>query len=329
MPVVAAAESSPLSASARRVIRDIRLSQLQYFTVLAEELNFHRASERVFITQSALSRGIAELERTLGARLFDRDHRHVRLTRPGHEFLPHARQLLASIMLGVSAAQGALNGCRQRLGVGFSDHLAESPLAPLVATFCADHRAVVLELSDLSVARALAALAEGTVDLAFTVLPSGGGLLHEPVTDIGATIALPRTHHLAGCRLVELGALEHETLLLARASNPSITGLLLQACHRAGFIPRVELIGGSELPSSATIETAVASGEGLAIMVGERAVHPQVVRRPLVGVSWPVSVSVRRGDDSVSLSELRRHVLETVRGTELTGAELGFAAAAG
>ena len=64
----------------------MNLQQIQYFLTLADELHFWKTSEKVFITQSALSRHIKSLEQELELQLFERDKRNVKLTAAG-EFL--------------------------------------------------------------------------------------------------------------------------------------------------------------------------------------------------------------------------------------------------
>ena len=73
------------------------LRKLRHFVVLAEELNFSRAAEKVHLTQSALSRSIFSLEQVLGARLFDRSNNNVLLTPVGKILLKRAQSLLLDL----------------------------------------------------------------------------------------------------------------------------------------------------------------------------------------------------------------------------------------
>lgn len=75
---------------------DMNPRPLQYFVVLAEELNFSRAAERLHIAQPALSQQIRNLEKRLGAELVDRGRRPLRLTEAGSYLCTEARQILAS-----------------------------------------------------------------------------------------------------------------------------------------------------------------------------------------------------------------------------------------
>src|SRR5258706_7313981 len=71
------------------------LRQLRYLVVLSERLNFRAAAEACSVTQSTLSAGIKELETQLGAQLFERDKRSVRLTSMGMQVVERSRRLVA------------------------------------------------------------------------------------------------------------------------------------------------------------------------------------------------------------------------------------------
>src|SRR5262245_9174692 len=97
---------------------DTHLRDLRYFVAVAEELNFTRAAERLHISQPALSKQIQSLEAVMRARLFVRDHRHVRLTSAGSALLGIARPLLRQWDEGTAAVADAAAQEARTLRVG-------------------------------------------------------------------------------------------------------------------------------------------------------------------------------------------------------------------
>ena len=77
--------------------RNLTLRQLRAFAAVAKLGSFTAAATRMHLTHSALSVLVRELERELGARLFDRHTRRLLLTEAGHELLPYATRVLADL----------------------------------------------------------------------------------------------------------------------------------------------------------------------------------------------------------------------------------------
>src|SRR5258706_3543909 len=91
----------------------MELRQLQYVLAAAEEASFTRAAARWRVAQPAISQQIAQLERELGEKLFDRSDRRIRLTPAGEAFLPFARAALRATSAGrdaVASLGGELAG---------------------------------------------------------------------------------------------------------------------------------------------------------------------------------------------------------------------------
>ncbi|MDI3326954.1 MAG: LysR substrate-binding domain-containing protein [Alicyclobacillaceae bacterium] len=109
----------------------MELRQIQYFLTVAKHLNFRIASEKLHISQPALSQQIKILEEELGQPLFDRVGKRVSLTKAGKSFLPFAEQVLFHVNRGRRAIQETANLQTGEIVVGMEPVLI-SYIAPLV-----------------------------------------------------------------------------------------------------------------------------------------------------------------------------------------------------
>jgi LysR family transcriptional regulator, benzoate and cis,cis-muconate-responsive activator of ben and cat genes len=127
----------------------MNLRSLQCFVVLAEELNFSRAADRLHIAQPALSQQIRALEERLGSQLVDRGSRPLRLTEAGSYFLIEARGILEHMeqaTLGVRAIDAGTHGW---LSIGFTRSAMYSVLPPALKAFHAAYPNVELKLFEM------------------------------------------------------------------------------------------------------------------------------------------------------------------------------------
>ena len=122
------------------------LRQLEYFVAVAEEQNFTRAAERVHISQSGVSAQIRQLERELGAELFDRSARTATLTDAGKAALEHARAALAAAGAVGQAVDEVTGLIRGRLAVGMVIGCTVTPLFDALAAFHQAHPRVEISL---------------------------------------------------------------------------------------------------------------------------------------------------------------------------------------
>jgi len=100
-----------------QTLQRLTLRELNYFVTMAEELHLGRASERVGIQESPMSRAISHMERKLGVRLFVRSSRGTRVTSTGEELLPIARQMLSDAEKALQVVHAAVTGRKGRLRV--------------------------------------------------------------------------------------------------------------------------------------------------------------------------------------------------------------------
>lgn len=136
----------------------MKLHQLRYFAVLAEELHFGRAAERLAITQPPLSSGIKALEEELGVRLFERSSKHVALTAAGQAYLAEVRVVLDRVASAAETARAVAAGLQGRLEIGFAGSMVYRDMPRIVRAFGARAPGIDVNLRELSSAEQLDAL---------------------------------------------------------------------------------------------------------------------------------------------------------------------------
>lgn len=144
---------------------------LKAFVAVAELASFSRASERLFMTQPAVSKRIAALEDDLGVLLFDRLGRRVQLTEAGQKFLTSARRILADIEISRDEvlSLGAEVGGRLRLAT--SHHVGIHRLPPVLKAFTQTYPEVELDLLFMDSELACDEVLNGHIELAVVTLP--------------------------------------------------------------------------------------------------------------------------------------------------------------
>lgn len=146
---------------------------MRYVVAVAETANFTRAAEQCLVVQSALSHQIARLERELGAKLFDRTSRSVRLTPAGEAFLPAARQALDAAERARAEVAAAAGEIRGRLAIGAIPTVTAVDLPVALRRFHLRHREVRISLRSGASEEFVERVRQGTLDIAFLGLPLG------------------------------------------------------------------------------------------------------------------------------------------------------------
>jgi DNA-binding transcriptional LysR family regulator len=191
----------------------MELQQMRYVVAVAETGNFTRAAERCLVVQSALSHQIARLERELGAKLFDRTSRHVRLTSAGEAFLPSARQALDAAERARAEVAAAAGEIRGRLAVGAIPTVTAVDLPTALKHFHLRHRQVRISLRSGASEELTERVRQGTLDAAFLGLPVGAppkGVRGRELARGDLVAVVAPGHPLAGRGHVELRHLSDE-----------------------------------------------------------------------------------------------------------------------
>jgi DNA-binding transcriptional LysR family regulator len=216
---------------------DVHTRDVRYFLAVAEEGNFSKAAERLFVSQPALSKQIRSLERDLRAQLFVRDRHGARLTAAGEELARHARSLLALWDEAQSAVAGT-SGCSLVVGMHTSPGRNLLPrVQGLLREHCPD---AAFQLKKMPWGDRTAGLADHAVDAAFVWLP----LPRPPYRWITIArerrlVALPAEHRLADRDEVSLGELLDEPFLALPENAGELRDYWLAADQRGGVPARV------------------------------------------------------------------------------------------
>ena len=259
------------------------LKQLQYLVALDEQLNFTRAAESCFVTQSTLSAGLKELEDVLGARLVERDRQTVLMTPLGLEIARRARDVLAATrdLAELAACTAEPMSGPLRLGI-----------IPTIAPFLLPHSMTLLRdrypglrlsLREDLTANLIARLDDGQLDFALIALPYATGnllvetLFNDPLWIVGRT----GDPEIKAKTVNPIPALTERLLLLEEGH--CLREHALQACGNANR----QAPGNMEATSLLTLIQMVESGLGIAL-VPEMAVNSGLTKSPGL-VSRPLS----------------------------------------
>ena len=284
----------------------MELRQLEYFVAVAEEANFTRAAERVHISQSGISAQIRELERQLGATLFDRATRATTLTVAGEAALAHARATLAAadrVRQAVDQVTGLLRG---RLVVGMVTACTVEPLFDALASFHRAHPGIEIELFEDNSDQLIERVREGRADLALVAAagepPHGlesATIVSEPIVALAA-----EGHPLAGRSRARLGEVcRHPIVSLPPGTG--IRAVLDQSAAAQGLHPVIALQASAP---DAVVDLA-RRGLGLAILSASMATnYPDLHTVAISDVRIPAVLALVWGTgDGPALAELVRH----------------------
>ncbi|WP_406351459.1 LysR substrate-binding domain-containing protein [Streptomyces sp. NBC_01635] len=243
------------------------LRQLRYFVAVAEEEHVGRAAERLHISQSPLSRQIAQLEKSLGLTLFERSQQRIRLTSDGRVFLTEAAALLRHAdrleNLGRRLGRGEEGG----LCVGYVGDAMHTGLLPRALRELHDDRpGIHVALYDLTASQQFEGLRQRSLDIA--LVPQAPPetdpdlrsalLLEDPLF-----LAMPTSHPLADVREIPPGDLDAQPwVALEDSQDLAWRDDFVASCAAVGFTPDIRL----EAPDPLTALGLVASGLGMAFV---------------------------------------------------------------
>jgi DNA-binding transcriptional LysR family regulator len=194
----------------------MELNSLKAFIAVAESGSFTEASERLFLTQPAISKRIAALEEELGGALFDRIGRRSILTEAGAALLPKARAILRQVEESRRVVTDLSGKVAGDLHIGTSHHIGLHRLPEPLRQFSRDFPAVQLDIRFLDSEEACRGVESGSLELAIVTLPNNPApvLKLEPLWQDPLDLVCHRDHPLAKMKSVTIADLAKHPAIL-------------------------------------------------------------------------------------------------------------------
>ncbi len=242
----------------------MELRHLHYFQAVAEELNFRKASERLFISQPGLSRQIKQLEELLGVQLFERDKKHVELTVAGAYF----KSEVDFVINHLESTKGQLrlidSGKIGELRIGFLGSASTQVLPTLLSKLNADQPLITTSLEELSNSVQVEMIQKDKLDLGFVRLASvPEDLEMKTVFRDSFSLVVPENHPISEKDFKSLSQFSEESFILFSSDYSNYYyEQILGICKSAGFQPKVR----HKSVHALTIFRLVENGLGVAII---------------------------------------------------------------
>lgn len=282
------------------------IQQIRYFLVLAEELHFWKTSEKIFISQSSLSRQIQSLEAELGIPLFERDKRNVKLTEAGKFLEERWRILLDELERTHTQAKKIGRGSYKMVSIAYPGSISSSFLPELLRNFTTEFPEIKITLEEPTDASNEKLLLDYHIDVAF----SRDGFTHshlqsqllysEPVC-----IVVPTDHWLDKDKFQDLKSLRDENFILSGMHHTTFFASLLRSIFSTqGFDPKSHI----ETDFGSLILNLVAQGLGISILPYSFifANHSGVRFIP-ISEKVDLLVNWRKNDENILIQNVVRH----------------------
>ena len=270
--------------------QNVELRHLRYFVVVAEELHFSRAAEKLQIAQPPLSQQIRQLEQILGVRLFERNYHTVTLTNAGRVFLEEARRVLEQMEYALSRVQDAQQGLVGRLDIGFvnSAPAADTLIPDMLQIYHQRFPVVEVRLREMDLREQLQALQAQQIQVGFIAssqeLPTEFD--SEVIERIPFVAVFSSQHPFTLQPSIALRALANESFIFChRQAAGVLYDRLIQIC---GFSPHIT----QEVSDIHMVLGLVAANLGVSLVPASVMAlrHQGVIYRPLADLDVDITV---------------------------------------
>ena len=278
----------------------MELRHLKYFLAVAEELNFTKASEKLFISQPPLSRQIMELEEEIQARLFIRNNKKVELTEAGKYFEKEVRELFQHLERISIKTKKIAENVSGEFRIAYISSIYSFVISELIKHLKEQFPYVNFKLFEVSTTKQIAALEQGKIEL---------GIIRSPIkspnikTQLWFQDGFSVVYNKSVIQInseKEIPKLKDETFVFFNKDYaPHYHEILLQLCAFYGFTPKVV----HESNNINSIVQLVKNGLGISIVPSNIAKNNQdaeigFVELKKVNLYTDVSLITSKEDDS-------------------------------
>ncbi len=239
------------------------IQQLKNVVILSEKLNFTRAAEELNIVQPALSRQIKQLEEEIGAILFQRDKRNVKLTRAGSYFVNEAKKLISQSARMRKQTAHIHKGEAGEIRIAFTHSIMQTILPDILKTINQRTPGIKAILKEMNNRDQYLALQQNELDIGFATNPMVPVNLKSKVLHIdNFVILLPENHPVCENNYEDFSVFSNEEFIFPTVSDgPNYVHILESICVDAGFTPKVV----HETDSASTSFRLVEAGLGISL----------------------------------------------------------------
>jgi DNA-binding transcriptional LysR family regulator len=266
--------------------------QLEYFRVAARLEHISKAAQELCLSQSGLSRALNTLEMELGAPLFERAGRSIRLTRYGQLFKQRVDRGMAEIDEGRAELADLLHPDRGAISLGYLSSLGASYVPRLIKDYRNLRPNVRFSLFEANGEELKSALKKGELDLAILASSTDSNFEICTLGQQDIPLIVPSDHILAVETKIPLRALAKEKFVSHKKGH-FLRSTTEELCERAGFTANIAV----EVDAATSIFGFVAAGFGIAFVPPDHGVHPGIATLKVVGprARRTISVFAQRG----------------------------------